>query len=58
MTILLHDLAGADPARRFSPYCWRIRMALVAETTECEEAARRIARFVAGARYPVAPLTT
>ncbi len=28
MTIVLHDLAGADPARRFSPYCWRIRMAL------------------------------
>jgi glutathione S-transferase len=24
----LYDLAGADPARRFSPYCWRIRMAL------------------------------
>jgi glutathione S-transferase len=28
MTIVLHDLAGADPARRFSPYCWRARMAL------------------------------
>ncbi len=25
---LLYDLAGADPARRFSPYCWRIRLAL------------------------------
>lgn len=24
----MYDLAGADPARRFSPYCWRIRMAL------------------------------
>jgi glutathione S-transferase len=24
----MHDLAGADPAIRFSPYCWRIRMAL------------------------------
>jgi glutathione S-transferase len=24
----LYDLAGADPARRFSPYCWRIRLAL------------------------------
>jgi glutathione S-transferase len=22
------DLAGADPAVRFSPYCWRVRMAL------------------------------
>jgi glutathione S-transferase len=24
----LYELAGADPAVRFSPYCWRIRMAL------------------------------
>lgn len=28
MAILLWELAGADPARRFSPYCWRIRLAL------------------------------
>ena len=28
MSIVLYDLAGADPARRFSPYCWRARMAL------------------------------
>jgi glutathione S-transferase len=28
MAITLYDLAGADPARRFSPYCWRTRMAL------------------------------
>lgn len=28
MAILMHDLAGADPDLRFSPYCWRIRMAL------------------------------
>jgi glutathione S-transferase len=26
--IELYELAGADPALRFSPYCWRIRMAL------------------------------
>ena len=24
----LYELAGADPDHRFSPYCWRIRMAL------------------------------
>ena len=24
----MYDLAGADPAVRFSPYCWRVRMAL------------------------------
>lgn len=29
MPLRLYDLAGVDPARRFSPYCWRIRMALV-----------------------------
>src|SRR5208337_4194156 len=28
MPHVLYDLAGADPALRFSPYCWRIRMAL------------------------------
>lgn len=28
MTIELFDLAGADEAIRFSPYCWRVRMAL------------------------------
>ena len=26
--IKMYDLAGADNNRRFSPYCWRIRMAL------------------------------
>lgn len=28
MTIKMYDLAGAQENRRFSPYCWRIRMAL------------------------------
>ena len=28
MTITLYDLAGANPNRRFSPFCWRARMAL------------------------------
>ena len=28
MSITLYDLAGADPDLRFSPYCWRTRMAL------------------------------
>src|ERR1700761_8139986 len=28
MTLRLYDLAGADPNRRFSPYCWRTRLAL------------------------------
>jgi glutathione S-transferase len=28
MTIILYDLAGAEADRRFSPFCWRTRMAL------------------------------
>jgi glutathione S-transferase len=28
MVLRLYDLAGADPKLRFSPYCWRTRMAL------------------------------
>ena len=28
MSIMMHDLAGADPDLRFSPYCWRTRFAL------------------------------
>jgi glutathione S-transferase len=27
-TMRLYDLAGAEPDRRFSPYCWRTRLAL------------------------------
>jgi hypothetical protein len=29
MARLLYDLAGAEPERRFSPYCWRAKMALM-----------------------------
>jgi glutathione S-transferase len=28
MGLQLYDLAGADPERRFSPYCWRTKLAL------------------------------
>ncbi len=28
MTITLYDLSGADKNRRFSPYCWRTKLAL------------------------------
>ena len=28
MSLRLYDLAGAQPERRFSPYCWRVRLAL------------------------------
>lgn len=36
MSRILYDLAGADPARRFSPFCWRIRMALAHKGLEVE----------------------
>ena len=29
MGMQLYDLAGAEPERRFSPYCWRIKLALM-----------------------------
>lgn len=37
----LYDLAGAEPDRRFSPYCWRIRMALAHKGLEVETVPRR-----------------
>ena len=32
----MYDLAGADENRRFSPYCWRIRMALAHKDLDVE----------------------
>ena len=29
MGLQLYDLAGAEAERRFSPYCWRIKLALM-----------------------------
>lgn len=28
MAVQMYDLAGNDPGRRFSPFCWRIKLAL------------------------------
>ncbi len=36
MPIKLYDLAGAEANRRFSPYCWRVRMALAHKQLEVE----------------------
>ncbi len=36
MTLKLFDLAAADPAVRFSPFCWRSRMALAHKGLEVE----------------------
>ncbi len=32
----MYDLAGAEPARRFSPYCWRARLALAHKGLDVE----------------------
>ena len=36
MTLKMWDLAAAEDDRRFSPYCWRIRMALAHKGLEAE----------------------
>jgi glutathione S-transferase len=36
MAIKLHDLAAAEDDRRFSPYCWRVKMALAHKGLEVE----------------------
>jgi glutathione S-transferase len=36
MALALYELAGADPNRRFSPFCWRTRMALAHKGLEFE----------------------
>jgi len=41
MTIRLYELAGAEPERRFSPYCWRIHLALLHKQLPFETVAWR-----------------
>ena len=58
MTIIMHDLAGADPDLRFSPYCWRIRFALAhkglpVETIPWRFTEREAIAFSGQARVPV-----
>ena len=43
--ILLYDLAAAD-GRRFSPHCWRTRMALAHKGLSCETRATRFSDIV------------
>ncbi|MGH8679458.1 MAG: glutathione S-transferase family protein, partial [Burkholderiales bacterium] len=38
---VLYDLAGADAARRFSPHCWRAKMALAHKGLDCQYVAWR-----------------
>ena len=37
MSIKLYDLAGAEDERRFSPFCWRIKMALAHKSLPVED---------------------
>jgi glutathione S-transferase len=58
MSIVLYDLAGADPAIRFSPYCWRTRFALAhkglpVETVPWRFTDRDVIAFSEQAKVPV-----
>ncbi len=41
MSLRFYELAAADPAVRFSPHCWRVRMALAHKGLEAERIAWR-----------------
>jgi glutathione S-transferase len=58
MSIILYDLAGADPDLRFSPYCWRTRFALAhkglpVETIPWRFTDREVIAFSGQAKVPV-----
>lgn len=36
MAMILYDLCAADPERRFSPHCWKVRMSLAHKGIEFE----------------------
>jgi glutathione S-transferase len=58
MSMIMYDLAGADPELRFSPYCWRTRFALAhkglpVETIPWRFTERDAIAFSGQARVPV-----
>jgi glutathione S-transferase len=58
MDIVLYELAGADPALRFSPHCWKTRMALahkglVAESRPWRFTEKEAIAFSGQAQVPV-----
>jgi len=58
MSIVLHDLAAADPDIRFSPYCWRTKFALAhkglpVETIPWRFSDKDIIAFSGQGRVPV-----
>ncbi|HVB78960.1 MAG TPA: hypothetical protein VNE82_03305 [Candidatus Binataceae bacterium] len=60
MSIKLYDLAGADEERRFSPFCWRTRLALAHKGLPTETIPWRLTEkdriaFYLETAYPDAP---
>jgi len=60
VTIKLYDLAGADDERRFSPFCWRTRLALAHKGLATETIPWRLTEkdriaFYLETAYPGAP---
>jgi|SRR5208282_488227 len=58
MALILYDLAGADPNRRFSPYCWRVRLGiehkgLSVETIPWRFTDKQVIAFSGQGRVPV-----
>jgi glutathione S-transferase len=56
MAITLYDLAGAEAERRFSPFCWRTKMALAHKGLEVETVPWRFTEKLPqpnGGRVPV-----
>ena len=58
MTLTLYELAGADRQRRFSPFCWRTRMALKHKNLQAESVPvcfteKEIIAFSGSQRVPV-----
>ena len=60
---ILYDLAGAQDDRRFSPYCWRTRMALAhkglsVDTVPWRFTTKRRSRFPARRKFPCYSMAT
>jgi glutathione S-transferase len=57
MSVVLYDLVGKDD-RRFSPHCWRTRMALAHKGLDCEARPTRFTEIaaIAGGRFKTIPV--
>lgn len=54
MTLLLYDLCGRDRSLRFSPYCWRVRMAIAHKALSAETVATSFTE-IAGVENGISP---